>query len=193
MSANDRYKVGEDGKDLETIEDLECPATVAVTPSQAVVYEGLSNYEMDNTDLDARVVEEPGVEDAIANFNDEVALNAGSPPQVRFIQHFNVSSTIKYQVVGKTDEVPSNEDMEDEDHVSLDDEAGPSGDMPPLEVNAAKAGVAGELYVDYVTDKVDEVALDAVLPPQVNICTSFKFVRNFLNRLLVQLTRSLPI
>ena len=97
MSANDRYEVGEDGKDPETIEDLECPATVAVTPSQAVVYpcEGLSNYEMDNTDLDARVVEEPGVE---ANFNDEVALNAGSPPQVRFIQHFNVSSTIKYQV-----------------------------------------------------------------------------------------------
>ena len=94
-----------------------------------------------------------------------------------------MSSTIKYQVVGTTDEVSSNEDLEDEDHVSLDDEAGPSVDMPPLEVNAAKAGVAGEQGVDYVTDKVnDEVAVNAVLPPQVNICTEFKFVSNFLNR-----------
>ena len=73
---------GNEGKDTETIEeDVECCATVEVTPSQAIggCYEGPPNdVEMDNDDSNAVVAGETGAEDVTDEVNDEIAL----PPQV---------------------------------------------------------------------------------------------------------------
>ena len=72
---------GNEGKNSGTVEDVECCATVEVTPSPAIsyCYEGPPNdAEMDNEDSNARVAGETGAEDVTDEVNDEIAL----PPQV---------------------------------------------------------------------------------------------------------------
>ena len=92
MSDNDPSYDGGDGEDMETIvDDLECPASVEVTTSLAFgyPYEIISNDEMDINDFNARVTEEPAVEEVTDQVSVEVALNATLPPQVNICTRFS--------------------------------------------------------------------------------------------------------
>ena len=92
MSDNDPSYDGGDGEDVETIvDDLECPASVEVTTSLAFgyPYEIISNDEMDINDFNARVTEEPAVEEVTDQVSVEVALNATLPPQVNICTRFS--------------------------------------------------------------------------------------------------------
>ena len=87
MSDNDpKYDAGagDDREDLETVgEDLQC-SSVEVPP----------NEEMDNSDFNARVADEPGVEEVTDQVSEELALNATLPPQVNICRSFSKSNCV---------------------------------------------------------------------------------------------------
>ena len=71
MSDNDPKHDAGAGDDMETVgEDLQCSSEVP------------PNEEMDNSDFNTRVADEPGVEDVTDQVSEELALNATLPPQV---------------------------------------------------------------------------------------------------------------